>query len=57
MIDKWKRYAKDPLTHGLMRQYFVHQQSSVVRHPPRPATGAETAAPFGNRVHGKGNTV
>jgi len=37
-------YAQHPLPHRLMRQDFVHQQSSAVCHPPRPATGAKTAA-------------
>jgi hypothetical protein len=33
-----------------MGQYFIHQQSSAVCHPPRPATGAKTAA-FATESH------
>ena len=33
-----------PLPHGVMGQYFAHQQSSAFGHAPRPAAGAEAAA-------------
>jgi len=32
------------LPHRLVRENVIHQQSCAVSHPPRPATGAETAA-------------
>jgi hypothetical protein len=38
------RYAQHPLTHGLMGQDIIHQQSGAVGHSSCPATGAKTAA-------------
>jgi hypothetical protein len=32
--------AEHPLTHGLMRKYFVHQQGGAVGHSAHPAAGA-----------------
>ena len=40
---QWEREAEDPLAHGLMRQDFVYQQGSTVRHSSRPTTRAKTA--------------
>ena len=35
-----ERYARNPLTHGLMRQDFVHQQGGAVCHSARTTTRA-----------------
>src|SRR5210317_1861443 len=39
---KRERKTQHPLTHGLMRQDFIHQQSSTIRHATCPTTGAES---------------
>lgn len=38
-----ERYTQHPLTHGLKRQDFIHQQCGTVHHSPCTTTGTEAA--------------